>query len=74
MEIREDIMSMEDKGLEETVKLVENKESGRKAKKTVWLTVSWQVGIKVQTATPTKGKPCTHCGRRTHGSSLPERD
>ena len=59
MEIREDIMSMEDKGLEETVKIVENKESGRKAKKTVWLTVSGQVG-KVQTAVDSNERKTLH--------------
>ena len=60
-------------GLEETVKLIENKESGRQAKKTVGVTNSRQVG-KVQTATQTKGNPCSHWCRRTHGSSLPERE
>ena len=35
IDIKEDILSTEDKELEETVKLIENKESGRQAKKTV---------------------------------------
>ena len=35
IDIKEDILSIEDKTLDETVKLIENKESGRQAKKTV---------------------------------------
>ena len=35
IDIKEDILSVEDKNLEETVKMIENKESGKQAKKTV---------------------------------------
>ena len=78
-EIKEDILSMEDKTLEETVKLVESKESGKIAKKTVGVAGAEQVTqVKVegspQNNTPSRKKPCTHCGRKTHGSSPQERE
>ena len=71
IDIKEDILSTEDKGLEDTVKMIENKESGRHAKKTVGVQGPAQVN-KVQPEI--SHHPCTHCGRKTHGSSQPERE
>ena len=69
-DIKEDILSIEDKSLEETVKMIENKGSGRQAKKTVGEQNPAQI-IKIQ---PEPGPlQCSHCGRKTHGSSQPER-
>ena len=71
IDIKEDILSIEDKALEETVKMIENKESGRQAKKTVGAQSPALVnriqseGLKY---------PCTHCGNKTHGSSQSERE
>ena len=71
IDIKEDILSTEDKSLEETVKMIENKESGRQAKKTVGLQKPAQIN-KIQ---PEPGHlQCSHCGRKTHGSSQPERE
>ena len=71
MDIKEDILSIEDKALEETVKLIENKESGKHAKKTVGVQNPALVN-RVQSEGPKN--PCTHCGNKTHGSSQPERE
>ena len=71
IDIKEDILSIEDKTLDETVKLIENKESGRQAKKTVGVQSPAQVN-KIHSEGPKH--PCTHCGNKTHGSSQPERE
>ena len=71
MDIKEDILSIEDKALEETVKLFKNKESGKHAKKTVGVQ-SPAVVNRIQSEGPKY--PCSHCGGKTHGSSQPERE
>ena len=63
IDIKEDILSIEDKTLDETVKLIENKESGRQAKKTVGVLNPAQVN-KIHSEGPKH--PCTHCGNKTH--------
>ena len=71
IDIKEDILSTEDKDLEETVKLIENKESGRQAKKTVG---AQNHGMVNKIEPEGKQRSCTHCGRNTHGSSRTERE
>ena len=71
IDIKEDILSTEDKSLEETVKMIENKESGRQAKKTVGVQNPAQIN-KIQPEL--ENHQCTHCGGKTHGSSQPERE
>ena len=75
-DIKEDILSAEDTTLEETVKTIENKESGKSAKKTVEAAgqVSKIYAEKVGGGGQSSRQPCTHCGRRTHGSSPTERE
>ena len=71
IDIKEDILSTEDKSLEETVKMIENKESGRQAKKTVGV----QNPVQIKKIQPElENHQCTHCGGKTHGSSQPERE
>ena len=72
-EIKEDLLGMEDKSLEDTVKFVESKESGKRAKGVVGGNTPAKVGS-VSTPTGKQFKPCTHCGRKNHGSSREERE
>ena len=73
IDIKEDILSTEDKSLEETVKMIENKESGRQAKKTVGLQKPAQIN-KIQpepghlqcSHCPAYNQICHKCGRMGH--------
>ena len=71
-EIKEDILSSEDKTLDETIKIIEAKESGKVARKTVDATTTPHV---------TSVKPvlqqvvrCGHCNRTGHSSAPQERE
>ena len=72
-EIKEDILSVEDKTLEETIKAVKAKESGKIAKKTVGATSVPNVPS-VKPVLSQQVVRCGHCNRTGHGSSLQERE
>ena len=75
LEIKEDILSMNDETLEETVKTIENKESGKMAKKTVGvLTPHGQVSVVKEDNEVGENSKCSYCGRRGHGSGRQERE
>ena len=75
IEIKEDILSMGDESLEETVKTIENKESGRIAKKTVGASnPQSQVNVVKEKINVNGSKKCSYCGRNGHSSSRQERE
>ena len=75
LEIKEDILSMKDETLEETVKTIENKESGKMAKKTVGAVAPHgQVNVVKDDAGGGEHGRCSYCGRRGHGSGRQERE
>ena len=60
LEIKEDILSMKDESLEETVKIIENKESGKLAKKTVGVSNPGQVNsVQSDSTSQAPGKRCS---------------
>ena len=72
-EIKEDILSAEDKTLEETVKQIEAKESGKVARKTVGASSVPNVPS-VKPVLSQQVVRCSHCNRTGHGSSPQERE
>ena len=71
-EIKEDILSAEDKSLDETVKAIEAKDSGKLARKTVGV-VHDSASSKVTTIE--QGQPtCGYCNRTGHYSSQADRE
>lgn len=74
-DIKQDILSKSDMSLEETVKAVEGKESGKVAKTKVGVQDAKISLIKTDNQeTPTKAKRCRNCNRTGHGSSTTERE
>ena len=72
-EIKEHILSEEDKTLEQTVKMVEAKECGKLARKTVGMPVN-NTGKVQGVETVSTHRPCKFCGRSGHGSDRPTRE
>merc|ERR1711867_217861 len=62
-EIKEDILSVEDKTLDETVEAVEAKESGKVARKAIGSSTAPTKVAGVADATPKQTLKCGHCGR-----------
>ena len=73
-DIKEDILRTDDKPLEETVRIIENKESGKLAKKTVGAASGHVVRVTTDQNGGGDARPCTHCDRKNHGSSKSERE
>ena len=78
-DIKEDILSLSDMNLEETVKAVEGKESGKVAKLKVGVQDAKVSTVKTDSKhtnpdTPTKTKRCRNCNRTGHTSHLAERE
>ena len=78
-DIKEDILSMSDMNLEETVKAVEGKESGKVAKLKVGVQDAKVSTVKTDSKdtnpdTRTKTKHCRNCNRTGHTSHLAERE
>ena len=71
-DIKLDILSMQEKGLEETVKCIESKESGKIARKKVG-EIEAKVSV-VKTEETPKLKRCRNCNRTGHNSSIKERE
>ena len=65
-EIKEDILSSEDKNLEETVKAIEAKESGKAARKVIGVQGVPSVSSSAVTETPPPHSNCSFCGRAQH--------
>ena len=75
-EIKEDILSSEDKSLDDTVKAIEAKESGKLAKKTVGVTATGTSKAAAVTsgAPPTSSaRACDYCGRSCGSSASASR-
>ena len=76
-EIKEDIFGAGDKSLEETVKVIEAKESAKRAKSTLIQVLNNQTQVnKVSDSdknNPRNTRGCTHCGRKDHTGSLEDR-
>ena len=71
-EIKEDILSADDRSLEDTIKLVEAKESGKIARKTVGASNTPHVpSVKPVLQQVVR---CGHCNRTGHSSSPQERE
>ena len=71
-EIKDDILSSEDRSLEDTVKAIEAKESGKLARKTVGVTSARTSKAAAVTsgATPsTLSRTCDYCGRSCGSSA-----
>ena len=74
-DIKQDILSKSDMSLEETVKAVEGKESGKVAKLKVGAQDAKVSTVKTNNLdTPTKTKRCWNCNRTGHRSSQAERE
>ena len=74
-DIKQDILSMSDMSLEETVKAVEGKESGKVAKTKVGTQDAKVSVVKSETSDVTpKTKRCRNYNRSGHGSSTAERE
>ena len=77
-EIKEDVLSsQEDKSLEDTVKEIEAKESGKLARKTVGASTTAKVQVageinETKVATGSSTRACGHCGRYGHSSEQSE--
>ena len=56
------------------MQIIENKESGKLAKKTVGAASGHVARIHTDQAGGGDAKPCTHCGRKSNGSGKPERE
>ena len=50
---------------------IENKESGRLAKRTVGAAPGHVARVNTNRAGGGDARPCTHCGRKSHGSGKP---
>ena len=76
-DIKEDILSMQTKDLEETVKCIENKESGKVARKKVGVEAKVSV-VRTEedtnTPSPKGGRRCKNCNRSGHGSHPKDRE
>ena len=71
-EIKEHILSEEDKSLDDTVKAIEAKESGKIARKTVGVTTN---PAKVSLVGDSDShRRCNCCGRLGHNSDRPSRE
>ena len=71
-EIKEDVLSAGEKTLEETVKIIEAKESAKRAKSSLMQNSSQSNVNKVSGENKRKVqdmKECIYCGRRDHGNS-----
>ena len=79
-EIKEDVLSsQEDKSLEDTVKEIEAKESGKLARKTVGASTTAKVQVageinETKVATGSSTRACGHCGRYGHSSEQSDRE
>ena len=74
-DIKQDILSKSDMSLEETIKAVEGKESGKVANKKVGAPDAKVSAVKTDTLeTPNKPRKCRNCNRTGHGSSQAERE
>ena len=73
-EIKEDILSVEDKTLDETVKAIEAKESGKVARKAVGISVGPSKAATVAEATHRQTLRCGYCGRSGHTSDISDRE
>ena len=69
-EIKEDILSAEDKNLDETVKAIEAKESGKLARKTVGVSGASRAAAVTSGAPP---RACDYCGRSCGSSASASR-
>lgn len=69
-DIKEHVLGEADQTLEETIKMIEAKESGKRAKAAIGGT---QMPHANRVNTQPRD-PCTHCGRPNHGSSKEERE
>ena len=70
-EIKEDILSAEDKSLDETVKAIEAKESGKLARKTVGVVHDSAPRVRI---IEQGQQTCGHCNRTGHSSSQADRE
>ena len=68
-EIKEDVLSCEEKSLEETVKFIEAKESGKIARKSIGASAVQPAGKVAAAATPETDSKCSYCGRIGHGAA-----
>ena len=78
-DIKEDILSQETLTLEETVKLIEAKESGKRAKGVVGVqsnmsSTSGAANSMSTSQVSTKNNQCSHCGNTDHGSGKEQRE
>jgi hypothetical protein len=75
-DIKEDILSMQDTNLEETVKCIESKESGKVARKKVGVDDAKVSVVKSDDTpnTPRGSKRCKNCNRTGHGSNPTDRE
>ena len=73
-EIKEDILSVEDKTLDETVKAVEAKESGKVARRAVGNSTAPAKVAGVADATSKQTPKCGYCGRSGHTSDISDRE
>ena len=73
-EIKEDILSVEDKTLDETVKAVEAKESGKVARRAVGNSTAPSKVAGVADATSKQTPKCGYCGRSGHTSDISDRE
>ena len=71
-EIKEDILSSEDRTLDETVKIIEAKESGKIARKTVG--ASYVPNVPSVKPVLSQTVRCGHCNRTGHSSSPQDRE
>ena len=68
-EIKEDVLSCEEKSLEETVKFIEAKESGKIARKSVGASAVQPAGKVATAVTSETDSKCSYCGRIGHGAA-----
>ena len=72
-EIKEDVLSAEDKTLDETVKAIEAKESGKLARKTVGVTGASSASKAAAVTTGATPRTCDYCGRSCGSSASASR-
>ena len=68
-----DVLSAEDKTLDETVKAIEAKESGKLARKTVGVTGASSASKAAAVTTGATPRTCDYCGRSCGSSALASR-
>ena len=73
VEIKEDILSAEDKNLDETVKAIEAKESGKLARKTVGVSGASTASKAAAVTTGATPRTCDYCGRSCGSSASASR-